>query len=146
MPPLKDLREFGPDVQDISGSHEMSAGVLADGSASLVRGGLSGWQKKRLAEFIEDHLDERVRLTALAAVADLSPYHFSRAFKQSFGLPPHRYHLNRRMVRAKALLREPASSVTTVALAVGFVETSSFSSAFRKVTGITPSDYRRGDG
>lgn len=108
------------------------------------RGGLSGWQQRRVADFIEAHLAETVRLAALAELVRLSPYHFARAFKQSFGLPPHRYHLARRMTRAKALLDEPASTVTAVALAVGFAETSSFSAAFRKLTGMPPSCYRDG--
>ena len=109
-----------------------------------ARGGLSGWQQRRVADFIEAHLAETVRLPMLAALVRLSPYHFARAFKQSFGVPPHRYHLCRRIARAKALLREPDGSVTTVALKVGFAETSSFSAAFRKLTGLTPSRFRAG--
>ena len=85
-----------------------------------------------------------MRLAALAGLAELSPYHFVRAFKQSFGVPPHRYHVRRRIERAKALLQEADTSVTAVASAVGFAETSSFSTAFRKVTGTSPRDYRRG--
>ena len=77
----------------------------------------------------------------LAGLVDLSPYHFARAFKRSFGVPPHRYHVGRRIERAKALLRD--RSVTEVALAVGFAETSSFSAAFRRTTRATPQDYRR---
>jgi AraC family transcriptional regulator len=113
---------------------------------AITRGGLSGWQQKRVAEFIEEHLADEVRLNALAELVDLSPYHFARAFKQSIGVPPHRYHVNRRIERAKELLAAPSSSVTDVALAVGFAETSSFSSAFRKTTGYAPSEYRRGLG
>jgi len=111
--------------------------------ALLTRGGLGGWQKKRVADYIEAHLTERIRLATLAGLVDLSPYHFARAFKQSFGAPPHRYHSGRRMERAKELLAEEASSVTAVAIALGFAETSSFSAAFRKITGASPSDYRR---
>ena len=73
----------------------------------------------------------------------LSSYYFCRAFKQSFGIPPHRYHISRRIERAKTLLAEPAHSVTEIALELGFSETSSFSAAFRHVTGITPTEYRR---
>jgi AraC family transcriptional regulator len=73
----------------------------------------------------------------------LSPYYFCRAFKQSFGIPPHRYHIKRRIERAKTLLADPASSVTDVALELGFSETSSFSAAFRHTACTTPSEYRR---
>jgi AraC family transcriptional regulator len=113
---------------------------------TVNRGGLSGWQQRRVADFIEEHLSEEVRLSDMAELVDLSPFHFARAFKQSFGMPPHRYHVSRRIERAKTLLAQPQSSVTEIALAVGFAETSSFSAAFRKTTGSAPSDYRRGLG
>src|SRR6266478_5575590 len=68
-------------------------------------------------------------------LARLSPYHFSRSFKHSFGLPPHRYHANRRIERAKQLLANRELSVTNIALDVGFSETSMFSAAFHRLTG-----------
>ena len=115
-----------------------------DGAAvPVLRGGLAGWQKKRVSEYIEDRLNDEIPLREMAAVARLSAYHFARAFKQSFGMPPHRYHMSRRMERAKALLEVPARSVTDVGLMLGFAETSSFTSAFRRSVGTTPSDYRR---
>ena len=79
----------------------------------------------------------------LAKLVRLSPYYFCRAFKQSFGMPPHRYHGSRRIEHAKILLAKPASSVTEIGMTVGFCETSSFSAAFRKATGLTPTAYRR---
>jgi AraC family transcriptional regulator len=82
-------------------------------------------------------------LSQLAEVVRLSPFHFSRAFKQSFGLPPLRYVTSRRIERAKTLLTGD-TSITQVGLAVGFGETSSFTTAFRRHTGITPTAFRRG--
>jgi AraC family transcriptional regulator len=76
----------------------------------------------------------------------LSTFHFCRAFKQSFGVPPHRYHTNRRIEQAKAMLAERKHSVTEVGLTVGFSETSSFTAVFRKITGQTPSRYHRAFG
>src|SRR5262245_50420727 len=108
-----------------------------------VRGGLAGWQQRVVTTFIEEHLDEHIPLPTLAGLARLSPYHFSRAFKQSFGVPPHRYHIQRRIERAKMLLAKSAMSVTEVGAAMGFSETSSFTSTFRRLTGITPSAYSR---
>jgi AraC family transcriptional regulator len=106
-----------------------------------ARGGLAGWQEKRVIEFIEAHLSEKIGLKTLAALVRLSPYHFARAFKTSFGQPPHRYHVNRRMERAKGLLAK--FPVTYVAMAVGYSETSSFSAAFRKATGLSPLQFAR---
>jgi AraC-like DNA-binding protein len=102
-----------------------------------MRGGLASWQQKKIADYIEDRLDEEISLRDLAAIAQLSPFHFARAFKQSFGEPPHRYHMVRRMERAKALLKVPARTVTEVALKLGFSETSSFTAAFRRSVGTT---------
>ncbi len=117
-------------------------GLLAP-RAQAVQGGLSGWRRKRVTDYIDDHLGEAVRLSTLAALVDLSPYHFARAFRQSFGVPPHRYHIGRRIERAKTLLAEPANSVTAIARSLGFAETSSFSATFRRITGCSPSQYRR---
>jgi AraC family transcriptional regulator len=66
------------------------------------RGGLAGWQKNKVVDYIEDHLDEEIALQELADIAQLSRFHFARAFKQSFGTPLHRYHMSRRMERAKS--------------------------------------------
>jgi AraC family transcriptional regulator len=108
-----------------------------------VRGGLATWQRRTVTTYIEEHLAEQISLATLARLVCLSPYHFCRAFRQSFGTPPHRYHGSRRIERAKTLLVESASSVTEIGLAVGFRETSSFTAAFRKATGQTPTAYRR---
>jgi AraC family transcriptional regulator len=75
--------------------------------------------------------------------ARLSQHHFCRAFKQSFGVPPHRYHVQRRIEQAKLLLTDRAISITDIGLTVGYSQTSSFSVAFRKLTGWTPTEYRR---
>jgi AraC family transcriptional regulator len=112
--------------------------------ATVSRGGLACWQQRRLADYIEEHVADDIPLAALAELARLSPYHFSRSFKQSFGMPPQRYHAHRRIERAKQLLANRELSVTAIALDVGFGDTTTFSAAFRRLTGQTPSRYRRG--
>jgi AraC family transcriptional regulator len=107
------------------------------------RGGLAGWQQKRVASYIEEHLTGDVSLVVLADLARLSVYHFMRSFKRSFGEPPYRYFTARRMERAKSLLSAPNASITQIALELGFSTTSSFSTTFHRVTGQSPTDYRR---
>ena len=111
-----------------------------------ARGGLAPWQQRIVTGYIEEHLTEAIPLATLAGLVRLSSYYFCRAFKQSLGVPPHRYHINRRIERAKHMLLEREQSVTHIGLALGFGETSSFSAAFRKATGTTPTGYQRNAG
>jgi AraC family transcriptional regulator len=107
------------------------------------RGGLAAWQRRAVEEQIEINLAEPLSLVALAESVRLSPRHFARAFKQSFGQPPHQYHLARRVERAKALLCRGDLSVTEIAVSLGFSDTSAFSTTFRRFSGRTSRDYRR---
>ena len=109
----------------------------------VAKGGLAAWQKKRVADYIEEHFAGDISLAALAQIAGLSSYHFARAFKKSFGVPPHRYHMTRRMDRARGLLERSALSVTQIGIEIGFRETSSFTRAYQKFAGVTPSEFRR---
>jgi AraC family transcriptional regulator len=123
--------------------HEL---IRMNGSASAERapsGGLAGWQRKRLDEHICEHLADEISLIDFADIARLSPFHFARAFKRSFGEPPHRYLRQRRIELAKKLLESPTTSVSEIAQAVGFVDPASFTAAFRRSVGMTPTDYRR---
>ncbi|GIZ11052.1 helix-turn-helix domain-containing protein [Pseudomonas sp. NCCP-436] len=107
-----------------------------------VRGGLAPQQRRRLCEFIEQHLDTPLPLSQLAALCTLSEYHFARMFQSSFGLPPHRYVLARRLTRACQLLRHSPLPLGEVALACGFASASHFSNRFRQTFSATPGQYR----
>lgn len=109
----------------------------------LAKGGLAAWQQRAVIAYIEEHIAEPISLATLSRLVRLSPYYFCRAFKQSLGLPPHRYHSNRRIEHAKRLLAGPAPSVTEIGRIIGYSETSSFTTAFHKATGFTPTAYRR---
>jgi AraC family transcriptional regulator len=107
------------------------------------RGGLAAWQQRNVTTFIESHLAENISLATLAELVGLSQSHFCRAFKRSVGKPPHRYQMERRIECAKALLANRSVSVTEIALQLGFSDSSSFASAFRKITGTTPTHFAR---
>jgi len=128
----------------ISLAHELTR-TNEGGSPPIAddRGGLPGWQQKKVTLYMQEHLADEISLVSLAQLVQLSPFHFSRAFKRSFGMPPHRYLTNQRIERAKVLLAERKLSVTEIGLDVGFSETSSFTAAFRRVTGEAPTEYRR---
>ena len=106
-------------------------------------GGLAAWQRRKAVAYIEEHLAEPISLEALARLVGLSACYFCRAFRQSLGIPPQRYQLSQRIERAKTLLAKRAASVTDVGLTVGYNDTSAFCTAFRRLTGLTPSAYRR---
>jgi AraC family transcriptional regulator len=125
-------------------AHELSRSAKETSQdSSTSRGGLATWQMRAISRYIEEHLCEKTPLVMLAKLVRLSPSHFCRAFRQSFGVPPHEYHIRRRIEKAKALLAEREASVTGVGFALGYSHTSSFSVAFRKVAGQTPTEFRR---
>lgn len=119
-----------------------STGVT-DRTVLNARGGLAPWQQRVILSHLEEHLSEPVTLAALALIVRLSPFHFCRAFKQTFGMPPHRFQMVRRVERAKDLLANGVASITEIGFMVGYRETSAFCVAFRRATGTTPGAYRR---
>jgi AraC family transcriptional regulator len=107
-----------------------------------VRDGLPTYRLRQVLDYIAAHLDQDVRLADLARAAGMSPHHFSALFRRRMGLPPHRYVVERRIERAKHLLRDRTRSVLEVALQSGFESQSHFGQVFRRIVGMTPSDYR----
>ena len=97
---------------------------------------------RRVTDYIQEHLDEDLRLTQLGSVVYMSPYHFARLFQHSTGLPPHRYVLRTRIDRAMALLSARELSISRVGQLVGFRTPSHFCTVFRRLTGTTPGAYR----
>ena len=98
---------------------------------------------RRAITFMEDELGNRLSLAQCAAAAAMSRFHFSRRFHEAFGLPPHAYLLQRRIERAADLLRHSRLPVGEIAAQCGFPEQSRFSSAFRRLKGVPPSQWRR---
>jgi AraC-like DNA-binding protein len=89
---------------------------------------------------------EPLDVRTVAAVAHVSPAHFSRCFRATFGETPHRYLQRRRVERSMFLLRETDRTVTEICFDVGFTSLGTFSRTFHEIVGEPPSAYRRGHG
>jgi AraC family transcriptional regulator len=108
-----------------------------------TNGGLAPWQIRRVTEALASNPASEQPLSDLASLVGLSPFHFSRAFKKSVGVPPHAYQVQLRIERAQALLIETQQSVTEIAFAVGYESSQSLARAFVRQIGCTPSEFRR---
>jgi AraC family transcriptional regulator len=108
----------------------------------ILAGSLPRRRLQRVVDFIEANLASDVGLGELAAVAIMSPHHFSELFRRSTGESPHRYVVTRRLERAKNLLRETDLNILDIALSVGFADQSSFTKVFRRRVGVTPGAFR----
>jgi AraC family transcriptional regulator len=106
-------------------------------------GGLAPSVLRRSIEFIQTHLEGNLRLSDLANEAKISSSHFIRGFRQSTGKTPYQYLLHQRIERARSLMRDLGTPLTQVALASGFADQHHLARVFRRVTGVTPSSYRR---
>jgi AraC family transcriptional regulator len=108
----------------------------------VVNGGLAPVALRNVLDYIEAHLAQPLLLSDLAAQVALSEYHFARMFRQSMGVAPHQFVMQRRMVRAKDLLLNSTLPLTDIALACGFSSASHFSNRFKAAKGLTPSQLR----
>lgn len=105
--------------------------------------GLPPWRLRQVIEFIEDNIAQPLNLSALAAVAQFSEFHFSRMFKRSTGLTPHRYVLERRIVRAKELLVTSNLPLHEISALLDFGDQSHMTTVFKRLTGVTPGQFRK---
>lgn len=97
----------------------------------------------RLENFIQAHLHEEIDLDALASVANVSRFHFARAFRASKGSSAMAYLEQRRIERAQDLIRSGEATLAQVASLVGYGDPSYFTRRFRLRTGLTPSAWAR---
>jgi AraC-like DNA-binding protein len=111
--------------------------------AKRLAGGLTPWQERRAREFMLDHINSDADLSSIAAACGLSPGHFAKAFKQTVGLPPHRWLLKQRLVRACDLLLNTGEPLDAIALACGFADQSHMNRVFSKAIGTPPGAWRR---
>ena len=105
-------------------------------------GGLVPFKLRRVIIYIQDHLEQVLSLSTLAEVAQMSPAHFARLFKQVTGRTPHQYVLTCRMSYAKQLLAETDMPLSEIGPEVGCADQSHFTALFRKYVSVTPQIYR----
>lgn len=108
-----------------------------------VSGGLPPAILRRAIERLQSNSVEDVSLAALASETGLSRFHFCRAFKESTGLSPHTWLRQHRLRQAQAMLRDPAIPIVSIAAELGYSSQTAFAAAFRKLTGETPTGWRR---
>lgn len=104
-------------------------------------GGLPPTQLRLVTDYINDHLDQELGLEELAAIAQLSAFHFCRSFKRSIGFTPHQYVIQQRVERAKLLLKDGKMGISEVAIACGFTHQSHLNRHFKRLTGVTPKNF-----
>ncbi|MCC8973622.1 helix-turn-helix transcriptional regulator [Bradyrhizobium sp. Cham227] len=134
---------FRQQLTDLLATRLLSAHAGVPATVQATVGGLAPTALRRAIERLRSDSDADVSLAALAADAGLSRFHFCRAFKESTGLSPHAWLRQHRLEQAMNMLRDTDASVVSIAAALGYSSQTAFAAAFRKLTGETPSDWRR---
>jgi AraC family transcriptional regulator len=125
------------------GAHLVQAYGGNNARSVPVRGGLAPWQTRRAKDYLDANLDGDVSVTTLAEACGLSSTHFSRAFHRTTGASPHQWLLQRRIDKARRLLRDPDAPLADVALNCGFANQSHFTRVFTRLIGVSPGQWRR---
>jgi AraC family transcriptional regulator len=134
---------FRQQLTDLLATRLLAAHAGSPTTFQPALGGLAPNTLLRAIERLRSDSDADVSLAALASDAGLSRFHFCRAFKQSTGLSPHAWLRQHRLEQAMNMLRDTDASVVSVAAALGYASQTAFAAAFRRLTGETPSDWRR---
>ena len=108
-----------------------------------ARSGLAGWQIARVTAYIDTHIDTTIYSDDLAALARLSSFHFCRVFRNTFGIPPHKYIMYKRIERAKSLMLSTPAPLGQIAADCGLADQAHFNKLFRRFVGDTPGAWRR---
>jgi AraC family transcriptional regulator len=107
------------------------------------RGGLAPWQRRRATEMLLADVENGAGLPTVARHCQLSTSHFVRAFRQTMGLPPHRWLIEQRVRLAKGFLLASEKTVAEIGLSVGYSDQASFTRAFKQAAGLAPAGWRR---
>jgi AraC family transcriptional regulator len=134
---------FRHQLTDLLATRLLAAHAGTTDAFEPTLGGLSPTALRRAIERLRSDSDADVSLAALASDAGLSRFHFCRAFKDSTGLSPHAWLRQHRHEQAMNMLRDTDESIVSIAATLGYSSQTAFAAAFRKLTGETPSDWRR---
>jgi AraC family transcriptional regulator len=134
---------FRHQLTDLLATRLLAAHAGAPTTFQPITRGLSPKALHRAIERLRSDSDADVSLAALASDADLSRFHFCRAFKESTGLSPHAWLRQHQLEQAMNMLRDTDASIVSVAIELGYASQTAFAAAFRRLTGETPSDWRR---
>lgn len=150
--PTKDHKIIAAASLAIASDIDLSATVPAASQAPISlpdlgqaaqRDLLLPWQRRKIMQFIEEHLTESIKVDELAALTKLSKTYFSRVFKSTYKESPYNYVLRRRMELARELIVETDSALSEIALDCGMADQAHLCKTFRKVFGTTPNSWRR---
>ena len=111
---------------------------------SPAHGSITGYRMRLLDEFIEAGLDGPLSVPAMAGLLGLSEGYFMRAFKNATGKSPHAYLIDRRLARARALMRDSTATLTEIAYACGFNSQAHMATTFKQRLGVSPAQLRQG--
>ncbi len=140
---LDDERSIAEDSLRRAGEVLQEMGDATAPDKGQARGGLAPWQIRKVTSYVDAHLERTIRNEDLAALARLNPSHFGRAFRSSFGEPPHEYVIRRRVERAQGLMLSTNAPLSAIALDCGLADQAHLSRLFRRVVGETPRAWRR---
>ena len=107
------------------------------------KGGMPTVRLNRVLDFMRENCAKEMRLSELGQLAGMSPHYFCELFKKSTGLSPHQYSLRCRIDRAKGFLPSPQFTIGQIAKATGFADQSHFTKVFRRIVGVTPTQFRQ---
>jgi len=99
-------------------------------------------QLRKVEDYVREQFAENISVETLAGLVELSPFHFSRVFKQATGMSPLQFVTRERITRAQQLIRETSRSLIEIALEVGYTSPSHFAQVFRRAVGATPTEFR----
>jgi AraC family transcriptional regulator len=135
-------RLYVESLANVLAVHLLRQYTAAKPHLTIYEGGLTKRQLLQVLEYINEHLDQDIKLADLAALLGMSQFHFSHLFKQTIGTAPYQYLLQQRVERAKQLLQQTDQSIMEIAFLCGFNSHSHLSKQFRQLTGMTPTAYR----